>query len=85
MSRKEKNVITGEITIHEDAPIVIPEPLTIAQIETNKDRQVNEELGSDTIRVIIGTIVPMIQDGSIASKTPEDIIDQVKANRKAEL
>ena len=50
-----------------------------------KDIQVEEELGSDVVRLIIETIVPMIQDGSIASTTPTDIIAQTKAKRKAEL
>lgn len=50
-----------------------------------KDIQVEEELGSDVVRLIIETIVPMIQDGSIASTTPADIIAQAKVERKAEL
>jgi len=50
-----------------------------------KDIQVEEELGSNVVRLIIETIVPMIQDGSITTKTPNEIIAMAKANRKAEL
>jgi len=50
-----------------------------------KDIQVEEELGSDVVRIIIETIVPIIQDGSITSKTPDEIIATAKAIRKAEL
>lgn len=50
-----------------------------------KDIQAESELGSDAIRIIVETIVPMIQDGSITNKTPNEIIITAKANRKAEL
>jgi len=50
-----------------------------------KDIQVEEELGSNVVRLIIETIVPMIQDGSITTTTPNEIIIMAKANRKAEL
>lgn len=50
-----------------------------------KDIQTEEELGSDVVRLVIETIVPMIQDGSITTKTPSEIITMAKANRKAEL
>ena len=60
-------------------------PRTTQEIDDAKTAQVEAELGSDTVRVIIETIVPMIQDGSITSKTPDEVIAQAKANRRAEL
>jgi hypothetical protein len=56
-----------------------------AAAEPWKDQQIEEELGSDAIRIIIETIVPMIQDGSITSITPGQVIAQAKTNRRAEL
>ena len=60
-------------------------PRTSEEIDAEKSSIVEQELGSDVVRIIIETIVPMIQDGSIASKTPNDVIAQAKANRMAEL
>ena len=53
--------------------------------ETKKTRKVETELGTDVVRIIIETIVPMIQDDSITNKTPDEVIAQAKANRLAEL
>jgi len=57
----------------------------IAAQPSDIDAQINSELGTDAIRVIVETLVPMIQDGSIISKTPNEVIAQAKANRRAEL
>ena len=58
---------------------------TAQEIEDAKTAQAESELGSDAIRIIVETIVPMIQDGSITTSIPADIIVRAKANRKAEL
>lgn len=50
-----------------------------------KDQQTEAELGTDVVRVIIETIVPMIQNGTITTMTSADVIAQAKANRRAEL
>ena len=50
----------------------------------HKDNQVNDEF-TGAMRILIETLVPMIQDGSITTALPSDIISQAKANRKAEL
>jgi len=57
----------------------------IAYNDAIKTKQADTELGSDVIRIIIETIVPIIQDGSINTKTPADIIIAAKEKRKAEL
>lgn len=49
-----------------------------------KDKQVNKEF-NDSIRVLIETLVPMIQDGSIITAAPSDILTTAKAKRKQEL
>ena len=63
--------------------------ITQAQVnahnETKKTEEAEIELGSNAIRIIIETIVPMIQDGSINTAIPVDIITAAKAMRKAEL
>jgi len=74
-----------EITDAEAVELVTPPEKTPQEIEDMQIAQVEAELGSNAIRIIIETIVPMIQDGSIASKTPDEIIITAKANRKAEL
>ena len=82
--RTETNLKTGKVTTHKDAPITYVPP-TAQEIDEAKTAQVEAELGSDVVRIIIETIVPMIQDGSITNKTPDDVIAQAKANRRAEL
>ncbi len=56
-----------------------------AVLEQGKDDQVEAELGTNAVRVIIEALVPMIQDNSIAGKTPSDVLDAIKARRRAEL
>ena len=51
----------------------------------DKALQADKELGTDVVRIIIETIVPMIKDGSITSMTPNDVIAAAKANRREEL
>lgn len=65
--------------------LAAPPTPTAQEIEDNKTNQAEAELGSDAIRIIVETIVPMIQDGSITTAIPADIIATAKAMRKAEL
>ncbi|MCK4822902.1 hypothetical protein KA005_44480 [bacterium] len=74
-----------QITDEEAVILLTPAPLTEQEIDYAKTSQVESEIGTDVVRVIIETIVPMIQDGSITSKTPNEVIAQAKANRLAEL
>ena len=64
-----------------------PKPIkkTPAQIEARKIKQVDSELGKDNIRIIIETILPMFQDGSLATATADDILIAAKSKRKNEL
>lgn len=60
-------------------------PISITEIEKEKDSQVESELGGDNIRILVSAFKQIITDGTIATKTPEEIIAQAKASRKAEL
>lgn len=85
MSRREINIRTGEISTHEDAPVIPIPQKTPAEIEAGKIKQVDAELGKDNIRIIIETILPMLQDGSINTTTADDILIAAKSKRKDEL
>ena len=61
-----------------------PIPETPAQADARKDAQINAEFG-DAARLLTETLVMAIQDGSITTKTPNDIITDAKATRKGEL
>jgi len=65
--------------------LVAPVPLTPAQQAIEHDRLVEYELGGDNIRILISVIKEIIMDGTIASKTPEEIIIQAKITRRNEL
>ena len=75
----------SEINQAEFDLLTAPPIPTAQEIEDAKSARVENEIGSDAIRIIIETIVPMIQDGSISTANPADIIVAAKAMRKAEL
>lgn len=59
--------------------------LNASEIATGKDIQVEAELGTNMIRILIETLIPAIQDGSITTMSPTAFINLAKAKRKAEL
>jgi len=60
-------------------------PETPAEANTRKDAQVEIELGSNAIRILIEVLIPIIADNSIASMSSTDVLNIAKANRRAEL
>ena len=73
------------ITDLEADELTAPPPLTVQEIEDNKDARVEAELGGDNIRVLTEVFKEIVTNGTIASKTPDEIIAQAKAKRRAEL
>lgn len=74
-----------EINQAEADILTAPTPLTAQEINDNKDAQVEAELGGDNIRILVSIFKQIISDGTIASKTPDEIINQAKAARRNEL
>jgi len=60
-------------------------PETPVEARARKDAQVETELGSDTIRILIEALIPIITDDSIKSMSAIDVLNLVKSNRRAEL
>lgn len=56
-----------------------------ADADAKKDAQADSEINTDTVRIILETIIPMIQDGSINTKTPVEVLDAAKTKRRNEL
>jgi len=54
---------------------------TSAEIEAEKNTRVESELGTDVVRILMETLIPLI-DPSLNVGT---VINQAKASRKAEL
>lgn len=50
-----------------------------------KDAQVEAELGGDNIRILIETFLEIIQNGSINTDTPDDVVALAKSKRRNEL
>ena len=63
------------------SPFIPKPPETVPQANARKDAQVNQELGTDTVRIIIETLLPYIDAGL----NPSDIINEAKAKRRGEL
>lgn len=61
------------------------QPKSIEEIDAEKDKQVEVELGGDNIRVLTEVFLEKIQDGSINTAMPSDVIAIAKSRRKAEL
>lgn len=69
------------ITQTEADVLNIPIPETPAEANTRKDEQVEFELGIPMVRLLLDTLVPMI-NGAV---NPATVLIQLKAKRKAEL
>lgn len=78
------HIDNGDGTYSVPVEKVPPEP-TQEEIDLRKDIQVEAEIGTNAIRIIIETILPMIKDGSINYKTSDEIIAEAKVKRRAEL
>ena len=78
---------SGSVKITEAQATALLEgaPETPTEADARKDAQVEYELGTNTVRVLMEALIPAIQDGSINAITPADFVAKVKANRKAEL
>jgi hypothetical protein len=85
LKEKYPNATITPITDVEADELLAPPALSQQEINDQKNNQVEAELGGDNIRIIVETIVPMIQDGSITTAIPADIIAIAKETRKAEL
>jgi hypothetical protein len=70
----------GSVKITDEEAIILLTP-SPEEIEARKDRQIETELGNDMVRVLMETLVPLINP----SLNVTDIINQAKAKRKGEL
>jgi hypothetical protein len=83
-SEKFKHLLpVGSVKITQAQADVLSAPpvKTSAEINADKDARVEAELGSDMVRIIMETIIPLINP----SLNVTDIINQAKAKRKSEL
>jgi len=69
------------LTTADISPFVPAPPETPAQSDLRKDSQVDEELGADSMRILIETLLPYIDAGL----NPVDIINEAKSKRRLEL
>ena len=74
-----------EIDQAEFDTLTAPVPLTAQEISDNKDTRVEAELGGDNIRILVDVFKQIVTDGTITSKTPDEIIAQAKTKRRNEL
>lgn len=61
------------------------DPVSEADLNIEKDKRVDSELGGDNIRVLIEVVLQKIQDGSINTSTSDEVIALAKAKRRSEL
>ena len=85
LKKVRPDVIFTPITDEEAATLTAPTPLTAQEISDNKDAQVEAELGGANIRVLVGIFKQIVTDGTISTKTPDEIISQAKTKRRNEL
>lgn len=85
LNEKYPNIVFTPITDEEAVILTAPVPLTAQEISDNNDAQVEAELGGDNIRVLVDVFKEIVTDGTIASKTPDQIIAQAKTKRRNEL
>jgi hypothetical protein len=65
----------------EDAIILTTPTLTPQEISDNNSAQVEEELGGGKIYALVETFLEVINDGSIATSTTNEIIAKAKVKR----
>ena len=70
-----------KITDAQATALLKPPPETPDEANTRKDSQVEAEIGTDVVRIIMETVVPLIDP----SLSVTDIINRAKAKRKLEL
>lgn len=74
-----------EIDQTEFDTLTAPAPLTAQEISDNNDAQVETELGGDNIRILVETFLEIVQNGSIDTAIPNDVIALAKSKRRNEL
>lgn len=74
-----------EIDQTEFDTLTAPVPETVEEANTRKDAQVAMELGGDNIRILVDVFKEIVTDGTISSKTPDQIIAQAMTKRRNEL
>ena len=85
LKKAHPSMVFTPITDEEAVILNTPIPLTAQEISDNKDTQVEAELGGNNIRILVEIFKEIVTDGTITSKTPDEIITQAKAKRRNEL
>lgn len=90
MLKKMVDGVEVELSPEEEAAVraeweASAQPKTPEEIESEKDEKVEAELGGDNIRILTEVFLEKIQDGSINTALPVDVIAAAKARRKSEL